>query len=267
MTRAPATWSAYRGTIGDRSDLFAEVAREFAPRRALYPGSYVHLAPSTAIPEVVYVDTDARAERYFADADLVRAELAGRTLPGAATEVRFLALDFSAPLPVPDASVDLLISLYTGPALDHCRRYLRPGGLFLATSSHGDASLAAHDADLRLVAAVKRRDERHRLVTKDLERYLVAKRPDLDDPELTSRRCPGRVRAAPRSLPARRARPKRALLSGRVHATSPAPRLRPGTQPPPGPRRGRPTKSPQRTARPGYIQKQAEYGVNKAGLN
>ena len=184
MSRGAASWTAYREVIGDRSDLFAEVARRFAPQRALYPGSYVDLSPSTAIPDVVYADTDARAVRFFADADLVASELSGRTLPGAAAEVRFLALDYTEPLPLPDASVDLLILLYTGPALDHCRRYLGPGGLVLANASHGDASLAAHDEDLRLVAAVTRRDGRHRLVTEDLGRYLVPRRPDLDDPEL-----------------------------------------------------------------------------------
>ena len=35
--------------------------------RALYPGSYVDLAPSFVWPSVTYVDTDRRAAQFFAD--------------------------------------------------------------------------------------------------------------------------------------------------------------------------------------------------------
>ena len=34
---------------------------------ALYPGSYVDIAPSFVISSVTYVDTDGRAARFFAD--------------------------------------------------------------------------------------------------------------------------------------------------------------------------------------------------------
>ncbi len=97
--------------------------------------------------------------------------------------VDFLAADFTGPLPLPEASTDLVISLYTGPAWDHCRRYLRPGGLFLANSSHGDASLAALDPSLELVAAIKHHGDRYRLDTEDLGRYLVPKKPESADAE------------------------------------------------------------------------------------
>ena len=96
---APPSWATYRESIGDRSELFAAVAQAWAPARALYPGSYLDLAPSTAIASVTYVDTDRRAARFFADPDLVAAELAGRTSAGAGAEVRFLHADYTAALP------------------------------------------------------------------------------------------------------------------------------------------------------------------------
>jgi hypothetical protein len=74
-----ATWSRYRESIGDRSGLFCAIADGLSIRRALYPGSYVDLAPSTAFRSVVYVDSDSRAARFFADRELVASELAGRT--------------------------------------------------------------------------------------------------------------------------------------------------------------------------------------------
>lgn len=172
------TWSQYRGSIGDRSGLFAALADLVPVRLALYPGSYVDLSPSTAVESVTYVDTDSRAARFFTDADLVRAELAGRTRPGAGGHVRFLAEDYTKPLDVPDASMDLLVSLFAGLVSVHTRRYLRPGGWLLANTSHGDASLAALDPSWRLVAVAQHRDGRYRLRTDALDEFLVPKRPE-----------------------------------------------------------------------------------------
>lgn len=178
---ARVTWSKYRESIGDRSGLFAAVADMVPVERALYPGSYVDLSPSTAIASVTYVDTDARAGRFFADDSLVRAELAGRTRPGAGDEVRFLAADYTEPLDVTEGSMDLLISLFTGPMWEHARRYLRPGGWLLANTSHGDASLAALDPSLRLVGVAHHRDGQYRLVEDRLGEYLIPKRSEAAD--------------------------------------------------------------------------------------
>ena len=177
------TWSQYRSSIGDRSSLFAALADAWPIERALYPGSYVDLSPSTAFRSVTYVDTDRRAMAFFAAPQLVHEDLAGRTRPGAGQEVRFLATDYTQPLDVVEGSMDLLISLYTGPMWEHCRRYLRPGAWLLANASHGDASLAALAPSLHLVGAVHHRDGRYRLVTDRLDEYLVPKRQHEADPE------------------------------------------------------------------------------------
>lgn len=176
-----ATWSGYRESIGDRSGLFSALADAWPIGRVLSPGSYVDLSPSTAFPSVVYVDTDTRARRFFADRDLVTSELAGRARPGAGRDVRFLGTDYTHPLDLPDANADLLISLFAGPVWEHCRRYLRQGGWLLANTSHGDASLAALDPTMRLVAAVHHRGGRYRPVTNRLDRYLVPTRPEKVD--------------------------------------------------------------------------------------
>ncbi len=189
--RAVPSWTTYRDSIGDRSGLFAAIRQEWAPAKALYLGSYLDLSPSTAITSVTYVDTDARAARFFADETLVAAELQGRTLPGAGAEVAFVRRDFTEPLPLPPGAFDLLISLYTGPAWEHCRPYLAPDGLFLANASHGEASLAALDPTLRLVAAVHQRDGRYRLDTDALDSYLIPKKPAAADPDLIRRQRRG----------------------------------------------------------------------------
>lgn len=185
--RTSPTWATYRESIGDRSSLFAEVAVAWRIERALYPGSYLDLAPSTAIGAVTYVDTDRRAARYFADSGRAAAELNDMPHSTAEPDIRFLQADYTGELPVADGGFDLLISLYAGPVWDHCRRYLRAGGLLLANTSHGDASVAALDPDLELVAAVQHRGDRYRLDTADLARYLVPKKPDAADADLIRR--------------------------------------------------------------------------------
>ncbi|WP_231251517.1 hypothetical protein [Nocardioides furvisabuli] len=181
------TWGQYRQSVGDRSSLFAALTALWPIRHALYVGSYVDLAPSTAIEIVTYVDNDVRATRFFGDPDLIRAELDGRTRDGAGVEVRFHPADYYRPLPVDDSSVDLLISLFTGPAWEHTRRYVRPGGLLLANASHGDASLAALDPSLQLVGVAHEDGERYRITTDELEEYLVPRRPSAADPDAIRR--------------------------------------------------------------------------------
>ena len=180
---ATVTWSSYRASIGDRSELFTALVDAWPIRRALYPGSYVDLSPSAAIASVTYVDTDRRAARFFAQPDLVAADLAGRCRPGAGEEVTFLAADYTLPLPLTAERFDLLISLYAGPVWEHCRQHVAEGGLLVANTSHGDASLAALDPDLRLEAAVLYRDGRYQLDAEGLDRYLVPKNAQASDSE------------------------------------------------------------------------------------
>ncbi len=95
--------------------------------------------------------------------------------------MRFLHADYTTDLPVPTAGFDLLISLYAGLVWDHCRRYLAPSGLLLANTSHGDASIAAIDPRLELVAAVHHRGGTYRLDRTALDSYVEPKSPSAAD--------------------------------------------------------------------------------------
>jgi len=176
---APAgpSWNTYKQSIGDRSSLFRALVESWPVTSALYLGSYLDLSPSAAIESVTYVDTDRRAARFFANRELVMSELNESTPLQASHDVAFLLEDFTAPLSAPDASFDLVIALYTGPAWDHCLRYLKPGGLFLANSSHGDASLAALDPRTSLVGAIHYRGGRYTIERDHLDGYLIPTKP------------------------------------------------------------------------------------------
>ena len=55
------------GPPAQRGRLFSLIQRVLDVENALYPGSYVDIAPSFVISSVTYVDTDGRAARFFAD--------------------------------------------------------------------------------------------------------------------------------------------------------------------------------------------------------
>ena len=177
LDRTRTLWEKQDGAVGDRRPLYAAVAEAVEATSVLYPGSYVDLAPSWSWPSVTYVDVDRRANQFFSDLDGVRALLAERESGAANHEVRFVHADYQEPLALPDEAFDLVISLYAGFVSEHCTRYLRVGGHLLVNSSHGDAAMASIDDRYRLAGVIEARDQRYRVVTDDLDRFLVPKRP------------------------------------------------------------------------------------------
>ncbi|MEM9607493.1 MAG: hypothetical protein AAGA99_08735 [Actinomycetota bacterium] len=167
----------------DRVRLFRTLVGLLEPGVVLYAGSYVDIAPSVWFDEVVYVDTDDRAARFFAEAEQVD-DLVGAKRREFGAELRspprvsFHHGDYREPMPIADGSVDLLVSLYAGFVTEHCSRYLRVGGYLLANPSHGDVARAALDDRYELAAALISRDGDYSSRTEGLDEYLVPKRPE-----------------------------------------------------------------------------------------
>ncbi len=145
-------------------------------RRVLYPGSFVDVAASFVFPSVTYVDTDARAERFFADATGVRELIAGHAGAPPEPAVTFIRGDYTGDLGLADRSFDLLVSLYAGFVSEHCTRYLRIGGWLLVNSSHGDAAMASLDDRYNLAGVLSSGSGRYRVTVDGLDGYLVPKR-------------------------------------------------------------------------------------------
>ena len=173
--RTRRIWEEQDRHPGDRHRLFSALHASFPTRSALYPGSFVDVAPSFVIDDVTYVDNDGRASQFFDDTDGVDALIADHRRAGGRARWRFVAADYRDDLPLEDGSVDLLISLYAGLVSESCTRYLRPGGLLLANTSHGDASLLALDRRFELAAVVRSRAGRYRIVADELGRFLRPK--------------------------------------------------------------------------------------------
>ena len=158
----------------ERRGLFEIARKELGVESGLYPGCFVHIMPSFDIRRMVYVDTDRRAQSFFSTGvgeALVREYKAYREEP----DIAFHLQDYMKQLPIDDGSVDLLVSQYAGFVSEHCKRYLRKGGVLIANNSHADAGLASCDPDLELIAVIERRGERFRLSSSRLDEYFIPK--------------------------------------------------------------------------------------------
>ena len=175
-------WAEQDRHPGDRLRLFSAVGRAFRLSSVLYPGSFVDIAPSFVFESVTYVESDRRAAEFFADTSGVDEIIARYRETSSERWWRFILADYTSDLDLPPKRSDLLVSLYAGFVSASCTRYLRPGGLLLASPSHGDAAMASIDPRYRLVAVVKARSGSYAVSDDDLDTYLIPKR----DIEVTS---------------------------------------------------------------------------------
>lgn len=158
----------------ERLDLFEIIADRFNVQRALYPGSFVHITPSFIFPDVVYVDNDKQAKRFFGNPEILKF-VAGRKVYPQEAKVTFYFADFRDSFDEPSETFDLLISQYAGFVGQHCKPYLKTGGFLLANDSHGDAGLAAIDDDYQLKAVFSVRNGKHRISETNLDEYFIPK--------------------------------------------------------------------------------------------
>lgn len=176
-------WEKQDQHTGDRLRLFTAIgaaldaADGVDAATALYPGSYVDIAPSFVFGSVTYVEVDKRAPKFFADVDGVAEIIAENGGPTDA-HVEFIHADYTTELGPPTDHFDLLISLYAGFVSEHCTQHLRVGGTLLVNPSHGDAAMASIDPRYELAGVVTSRNGEYSVTTSDLDQYLVPKRPE-----------------------------------------------------------------------------------------
>ena len=159
----------------EQTDLFRMLRQTYTISRVIYPGSYLHIAPSFVFPDVVYIDAGTRAQRAF-DLDTVHAYICQRKEYHDVPHIAFYGRDYRQLIPTLVQSCDLLISQYAGFVSDVCKPYLKPGGWLLVNNSHADAGLAAIDPAYQLVATVHKRQGHYRLSQHTLDQYFIPKR-------------------------------------------------------------------------------------------
>jgi len=158
----------------ERLDLFRLLSERFSIESGLYPGSFVHIAPSFVIPHMVYVDMDKRCDSFFRS-EKTRIFIDKNKEYEMPASYRFHEADFSEGFPERKESFDILLSLYSGFISKCCGEYLKAGKILLTNNSHGDAPLAFLDERYYLIGVVKRNGSRFSYSEKDLDSYFIPK--------------------------------------------------------------------------------------------
>lgn len=173
--KTKALWDKQDQHKGDRWRLFQAVSAAVSAAKVLYAGSFVDIAPSFVYDDVTYADMDKRAAAFFADTEGVK-QIIGDHGGNMSGGVAFKHGDYRS-LDLEAQSFDLLISLYAGFISEACGQLLRIGGVLLVNSSHGDAALAALDPRFKLISVVTSTNGRYRVTDRDLDSFMVPKKP------------------------------------------------------------------------------------------
>jgi hypothetical protein len=174
MKDSAEMYKAYESKM-QRSGLFKLIAENFSIQKALYPGSYIHISPSFFFPEVVYVDTDKKAIKFFKDTTYLNVINKTKTYLEEPI-IRFHPLNYQKSIPEEYPSFDLMISQYAGFISHYCKKFLKKDGILVANNSHGDAGVAFTDEDYRLIGIVNFRNKKFTYSIKNLDSYFVPKK-------------------------------------------------------------------------------------------
>ena len=178
MTSSASLYKDYEKKM-QRAELFKLLTEHYSIKKAMYPGSYIHISPSFYIPEVVYIDTDAKAKRFFKD-DSFKQLIEERKKYSIETIVRFYSTSYKQVIPEEEGSFDLIISQYAGPVSLNCKKFLKSGGYLVANNSHGDAGIADLDSSFKLIAVINFRGGKFYHSTKNLDSYFLPKKKELE---------------------------------------------------------------------------------------
>lgn len=169
-------YNEYIKKSGDRYDVFLAISKKFSIKNAMYPGSYIHITPSLIIPEVIYIDTDKKAIKFFENIEEIIKFIDINKIYNEKSIIKFEPKDYWSNIAISHEYTDLLISQYAGFVSQACKKYLRKEGILLANDSHGDATMAYVDEDYEFIGVLEYRDGKYILVNEDLDKYFSFKR-------------------------------------------------------------------------------------------
>lgn len=135
---------------GDWNEIFRLLVENYEIKSAIYPGSYIHIAPSFHIHLTFYIDTYKKTKDYFNDRDIYDYFYKNRTYKEQPI-IRFHHANYTSNFGEKLRNFDLLISLYAGFVSQSCKEYLKVGGILLTNNSHGNASMAYIDDDYQFI--------------------------------------------------------------------------------------------------------------------
>ncbi len=164
----------------ERRILFRKLADKYRIKKAIYPGSFVHITPSLFIPEMTYIDKDKRLPKFFSDSN-THAYINNHKTYDEPAKIHWYMDDFSTFNEPKEGQFDMMFSFYSGFISQHCKQLLKQGGLLVANNSHGDTSLAIADSDYETIAIILRDGDDFIIQSKDIIDYCTKKDDTLID--------------------------------------------------------------------------------------
>jgi hypothetical protein len=163
---------------GDRRDIFKLLVEQYGVQSAIYPGSYIHIAPSFYIPTTVYIDSYKKAKDFFTSKNIIDFISKNRVY-NKTPIIRYHHSDYNLDFGEKFGDFELLISLYAGFVSQSCKKYLKKNGILLTNNSHGDAGMAYLDEDYEFIGAIYKSNRQYRITDKNLDKYFIPKKPEL----------------------------------------------------------------------------------------
>ena len=158
----------------ERLGLFELLRDEYDIESAIYLGSYVHITPAFVFQRTAFIDSDRRVQKFFGTPEVLDFVKQNKQYAG---EPQILASQQNYEQPIPKQEpYDLLISQYAGFVSQAGTKFLKRGGILVANSSHGDASMAHLDDDYEFIGVANRSKGRWRIGNKSLSDYFVPKK-------------------------------------------------------------------------------------------
>ncbi|MCH4889741.1 hypothetical protein EZV73_19315 [Acidaminobacter sp. JC074] len=127
----------YLGKYDETIPIFNYLKQHYNIDSVVYPGSFIHLAPSYAFSNVTYIDKYEHVDDFFEDPDVLK-YISLHKIYEEETKMTFINEAYEKQ----NGQYDLMISSNGGPVSLECFDLLKDGGLLLVNNGHSDADNA-----------------------------------------------------------------------------------------------------------------------------
>lgn len=166
----------YVGESWSRIEAYRAIKKEFNIKTVLYPGSYVHITPSLIFPEVIYMDTDKKANSFFTNREDIWQYINHNKEYSDDHKFHFLHEDYRMANKLQQSSVDLIISEYAGFVSLYTKPFLKKKGILIAGDSHGDGTMANSDTDFKFLGVLEYNKGHYFYKNRDKGNYFTMNR-------------------------------------------------------------------------------------------
>lgn len=132
----------YLGKYDPTIMIFNYLAKTYDIKKVVYPGSFIHIAPSFSFNDVTYIDMYDNIDSFYENEDIFKYIDLHKSYTSA-TVMNFIHSSYN----LHEGKYDLLISSNAGSVSVDCKKLLNKTGYLLVNNGHSDADNAFSDND------------------------------------------------------------------------------------------------------------------------